>query len=65
MYKMFPYDSLSVSRVMLTNCPFCYCSVLEDNLVKHINWHYPQDVDDHVDNFEAGSAEDTRIHIEL
>ena len=46
-------------------CPFCYCEVLEDNLVKHINWHYPQDVDDHVDTLEAGSAEDTRIHIEL
>lgn len=70
MYKMLNYDSPSVSRVMFTNCPFCYCAVNEEMMIHHAQWHLDQQpvdeaVDNYVDNSGAGEPEDTRIHIEL
>jgi len=44
---------------MQIDCPFCFCLVMEENMARHIEWHYPGDEDESIsyepEPFEAGS----------
>ncbi len=48
---------------MQIDCPFCFCLVLEENMARHIEWHYPGDEDESI-TYEQESPEPRQI-IEL